>query len=138
MLTTTLARLIEQGPLAQIWYQILPQSGGTNLIPRCKFYHSFLVRALTTTLAQRAVHREEIRGKVYPRKAESHYLPRQCLNLRLLPQGHGSFRPALANAFCNCASSDASTSMTSAGARLWRNNSVMMRIGLSTWRKNAL
>src|SRR5438477_13047274 len=70
--------------------------------------------------------------------AAAPYLPWQCLNLRPLPHGHGSFRPALANAFCNCASSAARTNITTSGARLRRNKSAMMRIGLSTCVKNAL
>src|SRR5436305_9058725 len=61
--------------------------------------------------------------------AAAPYLPWQFLNLRPLPHGHGSFRPALANAFCNCASSAARISITSAGARSRRKSSAIIRIG---------
>jgi hypothetical protein len=35
---TTTKRLIDQGPLAPIWYQILPQSKTGEVMSRCKFY----------------------------------------------------------------------------------------------------
>jgi Replication-relaxation len=64
--------------------------------------------------------------------------PVTLLELAATATGIWLLAPALANVFFNCASSAASTSITSAGARLRRNSLAMMRIGLSTCVKNAL
>lgn len=36
--TTTMARLIEQGPLAPIWYQVQPRERIMDVMSRCRFY----------------------------------------------------------------------------------------------------
>ncbi len=37
--TTNMTRLIEEGPLAPIWLQILPRRGVTQTVPRFRFYN---------------------------------------------------------------------------------------------------
>ncbi len=38
MRTTTMARLMKQGPVAQIWFQVLPRERIMGVMPRCRFY----------------------------------------------------------------------------------------------------
>ena len=58
--------------------------------------------------------------------------PWQNLNFRLLPQGQGAFRLALANRLCRSISSDASRIITLAGGRCAFSSSVISSIGWCT------
>lgn len=64
--------------------------------------------------------------------------PWHFLNLRPLPHGQGSLRPALAKRRCNSASSWASRDMMVAGGLPARSSAAISRIGRSIWVKNAL